>query len=181
MKKTLLVTSLATAALLSTTSSFAADGNINFTGKIQDTTCVVDLAAGETGISVPMGDLNKTAFSGAGSTGTSSKFTINLKSCPATYTKATVEFDGTAAGNDKKVLALTAGTTADPAATGVGIQISDKSDTVLALKTPSASYDLLTGAADINKLDFTARYVATSATVTSGVANSSATFNIKYN
>ncbi|MCS4266095.1 fimbrial protein [Serratia sp. BIGb0163] len=181
MKKTLLVTSLATIALFSTASAFAADGNINFTGDIKDATCEVDLAAGATAISVPMGTLNKTAFSGAGSTGTSSKFTINLKNCPTAYTKANVEFDGTAAGNDKKILALTAGTTAAPAATGVGIQISDKSDTVLALKTPSASYDLKTGATDVNKLDFSARYVATSATVTSGVANSSATFNVKYN
>lgn len=180
MNNTLFATSLAAIMLFSTTAASAVDGTINFTGDIKDATCEIDLAGG-TAVSVPMGTLNKTALNGSGSTGVASKFDLTLKNCPTAYTKATVEFDGTAADNDKKILALNAGDTTNPAATGVGVQIADKDGTVLALKSPSASYDLTTGAAAINKLAFTARYIATSDTVVSGKANATATFNIKYN
>lgn len=186
MKKTLLATTLATITLISASSAFAADGTLNFTGDIQDTTCVVDLAgAGGTSLSIPMGTFNKSAFSGgSGTTSNATKFSIKLKTCPATYTKATVEFDGTPDSNNSDVLALTAGTGTDASATGVGIQISDKSGKALALKTESASYDLTTGtvgADTVNSLDFSARYIATAAAVTSGKANATASFTVKYN
>jgi major type 1 subunit fimbrin (pilin) len=185
MKKTLLATTLATFTLLCASSAFAADGTINFTGDIKDTTCVVDFGAGSTSLSIPMGTFNKTAFSkGAGSTSNATKFSIKLKTCPAAYTKATVQFDGTADTNDSKVLALTSGTTAAPSAIGVGIQISDKDGTVMALKDESTSYDLVAGTTTVdntNSLDFTARYVATAAAVTSGKADATANFTVKYN
>jgi major type 1 subunit fimbrin (pilin) len=185
MKKTLLATTLATLTLLCASSAFAADGTINFTGDIKDTTCVVDFGAGGTSLSIPMGTFNKSAFSGgSGTTSNATKFAIKLKTCPAAYTKATVEFDGTADSNNSKVLALTSGTTADPSAAGVGIQISDKDGTVLALKDESTSYDLVAGTTavdNVNSLDFTARYVATAAAVTSGKANATANFTVKYN
>ncbi|CAI0832833.1 fimbrial protein [Serratia quinivorans] len=188
MKKTLLATTLATITLISASSAFAADGTLNFTGDIKDTTCVVDFGTGGTSLSIPMGTFNKSAFSGgSGTTSNATKFAIKLKTCPTAYTKATVEFDGTADTNNSKVLALTKGTTADPSATGVGIQISDKDGAVLALKTASASYPLTAGDASdptkdvTNDLDFTARYIATAATVTSGTANATANFTVKYN
>jgi major type 1 subunit fimbrin (pilin) len=181
MKKTLLATTLATFTLLCASSAFAADGTLNFTGDIKDTTCVVDFGAGATSLSIPMGTFNKTAFSkGAGATSNATKFTIKLTTCPAAYTKATVEFDGTADTNNSKVLALSSGTTAAPSATGVGIQISDISGTVMALKDESTSYPLLAGT-NINSLGFTARYVATAAAVTSGKADATANFTVKYN
>ncbi|MFS7241169.1 fimbrial protein [Serratia proteamaculans] len=186
MKKTLLAATLATLTLLSASSAFAADGTLNFTGDIKDVTCVVDLTgAGGTNLSVDMGSFNKNALSGsAGTTSNATKFAIKLKTCPVAYTKATVEFDGTADSNDNKVLALTAGTGADAQATGVGIQLIDKDGTVLPLKTESTSYALVSGtsvADNVNSLDFTARYVATAATVTAGKANATANFTIKYN
>lgn len=186
MKKTLLAAALATTTLLTASATFAADGTLSFTGDIKDTTCVVDFGgASGTALTIPMGTFAKSAFSGgAGTTANASKFSVKLKTCPVAYTKATVEFDGTPDSNDSKVLALTAGTGADAPASGVGVQIIDKDGTVLPLKTASASYALVSGTTasdNTNSLDFTARYVATAATVTSGKANATANFTVKYN
>ncbi|QGH63263.1 fimbrial protein [Serratia proteamaculans] len=182
MKKTLLATSLAVTAFLSASSAFAADGIVNFTGSITDTACKVDMGASST-LAVPMGKISTTSFSGAGSTAAASKFSLQLKSCPAATT-ATVKFDGIAANGDDKVLALTAGT---GIATGVGVQITDKDGNAVPLQGNSGSYDLKAGDANdplkdvTNNLDFTARYIATAATVTAGTANATANFTINYN
>jgi major type 1 subunit fimbrin (pilin) len=65
-------------------------------------------------------------------------------------------------------------------ATGVGIQLTDSDNTVLPLFTESKAYPLQPGTT-VNNLDFSARYIATSATVTAGPANSAASFTVNYN
>ncbi|WP_431356393.1 fimbrial protein [Enterobacter mori] len=65
-----------------------------------------------------MGKVQKSAFTGDGSTADATKFTMKLSACPDTLTSATVMFDGTPYSGDDTVLALTADT---GAATGVGI------------------------------------------------------------
>ncbi|NTX79281.1 type 1 fimbrial protein [Serratia proteamaculans] len=182
MKHTLLAAALATTAAFSFSSAFAADGTVNFTGSVTDTACVVDMG-GSNALSVPMGKISKTSFGASGSLAGATKFTLKLKTCP-TATTATVKFDGIAAGGDDKILALTGGA---GAATGLGIQISDKSGNVLPLATNSVSYTLAKGDASVpandvtNDLDFTARYISTAATVSAGSANATATFSINYN
>lgn len=182
MKKTLLAAALATTAALSFSSAFAADGTVNFTGSVTDTACVVDMG-GTNVLAVQMGKISKSSFTVAGTVAAATKFTLQLKSCPSATT-ATVKFDGIAANGDDKVLALTTGT---GVATGLGIQLSDKSGAVLPLATNSTSYTLLkkdltaTPPADVNDLVFTARYISTAAAVTAGSANSTATFSINYN
>lgn len=181
MKKTLLSTLLATTAFLSTASAFAADGTVNFTGSITDTACVVDTASAT--LSVPLGKISTKSFAGAGTVAPATKFTLVVKSCPAATT-ASVNFDGTPVSGDNNVLALTTGT---GVATGVGVQISDKDGNPVPLRGLSGSYDLKKGdPADTTKdvtnaLDFTARYIATAATVGAGTANASTNFTIVYN
>lgn len=183
MKKTLLVTTLAATAFLSTSAAFAGDGVVNFTGSITDTACVVDM--GGAALTVPLGKISTSAFSGAGTTAPATKFTLLVKSCPATTTAA-VNFDGIPAGGDDKVLTLT-GAGTGTVATGVGVQISDKAGNPVPLRGLSGKYDLLVGDKTeptkdvINKLDFTARYIATAATVGAGTANATANFTIIYN
>lgn len=157
-------------------SAFAADGQVNFTGEIIDTPCVA-VNTPSNPLEVILGKVGKTAFTGAGSTAAATKFTLQLKDCPATVNTASVKFDGTSVNGDSSVLALTqdAGV-----ATGVGIQLSDASQNVLPLYTASTAYPLQTGSV-VNNLDFVARYIATSATVTAGPANSMASFTINYN
>ncbi|CAI2448534.1 fimbrial protein [Serratia liquefaciens] len=182
MKKTLLSTLLATTAFLSTSSAFAADGTVNFTGSITDTACVVDTTSAS--LTVPLGKISTKSFAGAGTVAPATKFTLLVKSCPAATT-ASVNFDGTPVSGDNNVLALTTGTTG--VATGVGVQISDKAGNPVPLRGLSGSYDLKKGdsaggAGDVtNALDFTARYIATAAVVGAGTANASTNFTIVYN
>lgn len=175
MKKSLINAAVATASILSAASAFAADGQINFKGEIIDSACTV-VNSVSSPLDVTLGQIAKTAFTGAGSTAAATKFTLQLKDCPATVTKASVKFDGTAAAGDNSVLALTQGA---GVATGVGIQLSDSSNAVLPLYTASAAYPLVS--TGTNNLDFVARYIATAATVTPGPANSVASFTVNYN
>ena len=181
MKKTLLSPLLATTAFLSTSSAFAADGTVNFTGSITDTACVVDTTSAS--LTVPLGKISTKSFAGAGSVAPATKFTLVVKSCPAATT-ASVNFDGTPVSGDNNVLALT---TVAGVATGVGVQISDNAGNPVPLRGLSGSYDLKKGdsaggAGDVtNALDFTARYIATAATVGAGTANASTNFTIVYN
>ena len=184
MKKNLITMAVAATAVLGMSSAFAADGQINFTGEIIDSACeVVNNVSAP--LDVTLGKVAKTAFTGAGSTAAATKFTLQLKGCPASVTSATVKFDGSAADGDNAVLALTGGT---GVATGVGIQLTDSSQKVLPLFAPSTAYKLspstagTAGGADVvNSLDFVARYVATAATVTAGPANAVANFTVNYN
>lgn len=180
MNKNILSTTIVASFVLCTSlSATASDGTVNFTGNIIDSACVVDLgSAGATSMDVIMGNVNKSVFTGVGSTGGSSatKFNLVLKDCPDTIKTATVKFDGISYKNDNTVLALTA---EDGVAEGVAIQLSDKSG-VLPLYTASATYDLESGKDKENTLDFYARYIQTEDKVTAGTANSIATFTVNY-
>lgn len=168
--------------ILGTSQSFAAttgEGQVKFTGKVIDAACTID---GMTGgmIEVPMGEVNKSQLATAGSKGDARSFTISLKLCPATVTKAGVTFDGTALDGDNTIVALTEGTVEDPAAQQVGVQIMDASGVVVPLYTESTPVALDTTAGAVNNLDFTARYISTG-TATAGAADALVNFSIVYN
>jgi major type 1 subunit fimbrin (pilin) len=177
MKKNIIVATLVAAAAMTTASAFASDGTINFTGSVIDASCNVTNAA--TGsLSVPMGQVSKSAFSAAGDTAAATKFTLKVTGCPTTTDGAVrVSFDGTSVSGNSSVLALTGAGTAG-VASGLGIQLSDATQAVVPLNVNSASYALTAGAAD---LDFVARYIATAAAVTVGSADATASFSIIYN
>lgn len=175
MKKNIIVATLVAAAAMTTVSAFAADGQINFSGSVTDASCnVINATSGS--LNVGLGKVSKTAFAAKGDTATATKFTLQVSGCPATTDGGvSVTFDGTSVSGDNSVLALTQEV---GVATGVGIQLSDASQQVLPLAVKSTTYPLTSGAAN---LDFTARYIATAASVTSGQANSVANFSIIYN
>lgn len=152
----------------------ASDGTINFTGEVLDAACTVDVGA-TSALAVDLGKVQKSAFTGDGSTADATKFTLKLSACPETITKATVKFDGTAYSGDNTVLALTSGT---GVATGVGIQLMDATNTVVPLFTDSSAYTLVKD--DENDLDFYARYIQKGADVVAGKANATASFTIAY-
>lgn len=174
MKKNIIAAALATVALTSV-SAFAADGQVNFTGEIIDAACTVSNTAANP-LDVKLGQVSKTAFAQAGDKTAATQFTLTLTGCPSSVSSATVKFDGTSVNGDNSILALTQGT---DVATGVGIQLSDDSNTVLPLFTASKAYTLQSDAT--NSLNFVARYISTAATVTTGPANATANFSINYN
>ncbi|EOI3567451.1 fimbrial protein [Cronobacter dublinensis] len=178
MKKFVLTAVLAGAACWAT-SSFAAangEGQVNFSGEIIDSACeVVNTASSP--LQVSMGKIAKSVFSSVGATSTPTLFKIQLKNCPETVTSASITFGGTPDTNNNNVLALKSET---GVASGVGVQILDSSESPLNLLTPSSDYSLESG--DVtNDLQFGARYIATSATVTAGKANAVSTFTVVYN
>lgn len=185
MKNTLKVTSLASVILFAASASSlagAADGTINFTGKIIDSGCEATVNGGTNTGTVPLGNVYKSAFKGVGTTagGTASAtgFTIEMNDCPSTVTSVTFKFDGTSAGGDPKAIALT---DAPGVATGVGVQLTDKNSNIITLGAESAAYAIAnTGAGSVNTLDFFAKYVQTLPTVTTGPANATATFTVNY-
>ena len=146
------------------------NGTVHFTGEIIDSACEVStLTRNQT---VDLGKVNKSSFSGVGSTASVQAFQIDLIKCPDTYKKATARFDGTEDGDG--YLKLNAG-----GATGVAVAIYNRADnSLLKLYNQSASVDI--GADGKATLPFMARYIATSATVTSGVANADSEFTITY-
>lgn len=175
MKKTIIAAALATAALTSV-SAFAADGQVKFTGEIIDAACTVENSVTNP-LEVTLGKVAKSAFTISGDKAAATKFTLKLTNCPDTVSSASVKFDGTSVNGDNSILALTQGA---GVATGVGIQLSDDSNTVLPLFTASKAYSLQSGSVT-NNLDFVARYISTAADVTPGPANATASFSINYN
>lgn len=172
MKKTLMTLALVASGFVAS-SVYAADGTINFTGEITDSACIVDSTSQN--LQVPLGKIAATSFNGQGTYSAATNFTLKLKDCPLANT-ATVKFDGTSVAGDNSVLALTPG-----GATGVGIELSDATQTVVNLFTNSAPYTLTAGAGSETDLNFTARYKALSTSITPGVANASVQFSIVYN
>lgn len=153
--------------------AIAADGEIKFTGSIIDQTCSIDSTSRNQ--TIPLGKIAKNALSGSvGAKAAATHFSLIVKSCPETITGGTVKFDGDGDSLYPNLLALDAGS---GTATGVAVQIADKTGKEIPLHYSSSEFPLTTGT---NTLDFTARYVSTSSTVTVGSANATAQFTIIY-
>lgn len=174
MRKNLLATLIVASTLIVTNNVLAADGSIEFTGEIIDNAC--ELASGSDALKVNLGKVSKTALPSTGSTATATKFTIKLVNCPKTATTASVKFDAETYLGDDSVIAIKK---ESGAATGVGIQITDDTNIVVPLFTASKTYPLKENVE--NSLDFRARYIAKTDSVTAGLANGNATFTINYN
>ncbi len=174
MRKSFIAMLIATTSIFVANNALAADGTIDFTGEIIDNAC--ELAAGSDALKVNLGKVSKTALPSAGVTAAATKFTIKLINCPATVSTASVKFDAESYSGDDTVIALKQ---ESGVATGVGIQITDDANTVVPLFTASKTYPLKEGVE--NNLDFIARYIAKTDSVTAGLANANATFTINYN
>ncbi|KFK92345.1 MULTISPECIES: fimbrial protein [unclassified Serratia (in: enterobacteria)] len=171
MKKTLLIATLA--ALFSAQSANAADGVINFTGNVTDTACTVDSASANQ--TVDLGTVSTSAFSGAGSTASPTRFTISLTTCPVAANSAKVRFDGKTAAGNSAIIGLNSGQTAG----NIGVAIyEDNSSTLIPVGSPSAAKTLTS--TGVNEMTYIAKYMATGTSVSAGSANATATFTITY-
>ncbi|CAI2065766.1 type 1 fimbrial protein [Serratia fonticola] len=171
MKKLVIAVSIAVASL---SSAFADDGKINFEGAITNDACTVTNNVTNP-LTVTLGTVSSGAFKNAGDTAAPTKFYIDLTNCPSTVTSTKVVFDGTPDSNVADILGLTQ---VSGVATNVGIQITDKKEVVVPLRTASSAYAMTAGS---NSLEFVARYYATDATVGAGSANATSNFTILYN
>jgi major type 1 subunit fimbrin (pilin) len=153
----------------------AENGTINFVGEVLPEACVVD--TNSQNLTVTLGKISASAFTGPGSTAAPTNFQLILKDCPVTANKAVVKFDGISVKGDNSMIALTSGANT---AQGVAIQLSDATQKVVNLLESSQPYTLATGLGVTNKLDFSARYIALSSDITPGAANATSQFTIVY-
>jgi len=152
----------------------AADGTINFTGKVTADACTVTPGTGTQTVS--LGSVSSTALAAVGNSAAPTKFDVTLASCPAAATSATVKFDGPADTKDSRLLKLT---TATGVATGVGIGLYEQDASTLIPVGSSSASKTLSSTANTT-FSFVAKYVATAA-VTAGSANAVSDFTVIYN
>ncbi len=157
-------------------SAIAADGRINFTGTILDSACTVNTTSASQ--TVNLGSVQRTAFKTAGDVAAATRFDIVLENCPSTVSSASVKFDGQGHNNNKNILALSSGQSAE----GVGVALFEADGvTAIPLSTQSAQMILDTTAeTNRNVMTFVAKYQATQAAVVAGTANATSDFTIIY-
>ncbi len=152
-------------------------GTVHFKGELVNAACSVNTESSEQ--TVNLGQYRTAKFTKVGDTTSNIPFNIVLNDCdPTVATTASVAFTGQIDPTDKTLLAVTSGSN-DNTAKGVGIEILDSKSTTLTPDgaTFSAAKTLIQGT---NTLSFTARYKATAATTSPGMANADATFVMKY-
>lgn len=159
--------------LLVSTGALADSATLNITGRILSSACQPEINP----LTVPLGNISRSALSGKGVTAPAIGFQLRLKNCPAEIGQIKVQFDGTPASGDNSALALTAGT---GVASGVAVQLQDAAGAIVPPGQPSALMAIKGGSGSLNSLKFTARYIATADKLTAGSANASATFTIWY-
>lgn len=180
MKKILLPIAVLTFGLVSV-QSFAADGTVNFTGKITQSGCEVTNATNGD-INVAMGNYSSSALSKATQTAGPTPFEIDLTDCTAGAVK--IRFDGTAVANNPNVLALTStgNTSADPSTT-VGIQITDQASGKLYTIGDTSSavpFQTIASTSTALSIKLAARYYAFADGNPSGEADATTQFSIEY-
>lgn len=183
MKFNKIASSLVATVALASSVAFAAPvtvpgGVVHFQGSLVNAACAVSTESADQ--IVKLGQYRTAAFTAVGDVSANTPFNIVLNDCDtAVSTTASVAFSGTATASNPDLLAI-ASSSNSTTATGVGIEILDRTSTAL---TPdgtdfSAAQTLIDGT---NTLPFVARYKATAAATTAGQANADATFIMQYN
>ena len=152
-KSTVLCTSSLLILMAAATTANAADGKVEFTGKIVDSPCTVQSES--VSKAVDLGQVRISDFeSVVGSTAGSTPFSLTLENCNvATLKNASIKFSGQQAATDATVL----GMVGENQVAGVGIQINDaRTNKKLSLNTASTDYKLRPLS---NTFEFSASYI----------------------
>lgn len=175
MKKVLLASAVVLASMLAA-QSYAAGGSIAITGSVIDKGC--DVVGGVGSVTLELGVVAATAFSGVGTTQSAAPLNISLNNCPVGIGAVGVVFDGSVDALNADLLALTP---AEDGAKGVGVAFYENDGaTLIPMRHQSAYIDLAEGETTV-ELDYVAKYMATSAAVTGGKADAVANFTLVYN
>ncbi|EFO1477138.1 long polar fimbrial protein LpfA [Escherichia coli] len=173
MKKVIFALS---ALALTSGSVFAADsgdGTVKFTGEIVDAACV--LSVDSQNQEVVLGQVQKSVFKAIGDKSPSKSFEIKLEDCDiTTLKKVKVGFSGVGDADKPELISVS---TESGAAKGVGIGIYDNSNTLVPMNTGNTTANLKKGQ---TVLYFTANYVSTLATVSTGYGNAQVDFDLSY-
>lgn len=136
--------------------------------------CTVDNPS----INVPLGTTTSSAFTGVGSTANTRNFTVSLTCSQAASAKITLVPGSSGAFNAANGVINLDPATTGTAATGVGIQLLYNNAVAPLNSAISVGSVATSGTLTV---PLSARYYQTASTVTGGVANGTATFNMTYN
>ncbi|MDF3863930.1 fimbrial protein [Pseudomonas denitrificans (nom. rej.)] len=178
MKKSLISLAPLAALAVSAMQAQASDGTINFTGKVQDVTCTVQVNGAGTGDgSVTLPVVSKTSLAGVGTTGGDTNFTIDLSGCTGTEVS----------GNPGVAVFFEPGANVTPQGRlkniGTGAPEVDLAifRSGSALQLGSAPVSAFTDISDAGaSMPFTVKYYSNSATPSAGEVKSSVTYSIVY-
>ncbi|NTZ09172.1 fimbrial protein [Burkholderia metallica] len=194
MKKTTLMMSMFGLACIATDTAYASDGTINFTGSVVASTCKIN--GGTNDLTVPLPKASTNQLASVGATAGRTPFTLTLSGCatdqkpetgdpiPAPVKKVSVAFEP---GPNVDLATGRLKLSGADAASGVQIAIlNDKYEPIKigaessAQGVQVADIDTAVGGTGTATLQFAAQYVATSATVSGGSANSYVTYSLVY-
>lgn len=120
--------------------------------------------------------MNKSVFTAIGDKSTATPFKIKLENCDISSLKnVEISFNGVGATGNEKLVSVS---TEPGAASGVGIGIYDNTNTLVDLNSGKSATVLKEGQ---TVLYFTANYVATADSVSTGYGNAEVDFNLTYN
>lgn len=148
-------------------------GTVNFTGEVVNGACAIDVA----NLNVDMGQVRLKEFEGKSGTASKSRtpFSIKLNDCDiSVYSTAQVIFQGNAASGVSNALQ---GGSGSAAASGIGVQIFDKTGTAIELGKATAENVLQEGT---NSLQFQSGFISTEDKQSAGNVNTTATFSLTY-
>ncbi|MDU6925537.1 fimbrial protein [Franconibacter helveticus] len=155
--------------------TFAADGTINFTGKITDQACEID--APNHKIDVELGTYSVGQFNGVVGTKTPPiPFVIKLKNCPVVEEGENPHFSiyltGDSDAVNKDYLKVTGG------AAGVAIVIHDDQGNIVPMNNfTTRKFEVPSANVDLNLIAY---YESTATTITPGVANGTTDITFDY-
>ena len=173
MKYQVLATVVMVALSGSAIAANSGDGSVKFLGEIVDAPCTISTDSQNQ--EVNLGQVKKTVFAAAGDKSTATAFEIKLEDCDiTTKKKVNVNFSGVGDAVQSDLISVN---TESGAATGVGIGIYDNTNTLIPMNTGKSTTTLAAGQ---TVMYYTASYVATSATVTTGYGNAEVDFNLTY-
>jgi len=154
-------------------------GTVHFVGELVNAACAVSTDTADQ--TVDLGQHRTASLAADGDKSPAVPFNIQLVDCDSSLVTNGVSFafNGQTVSGKNTLLAVNGGGGNAPAATNVGIEITDYASTVLAVDGSvfSAEKAINDGT---NTFPFTARYVATGVS-TAGKANADATFVVNYN
>ncbi len=178
MKKNLLAALIATTLIsgLAHATHYPA-GNVTFNGTLSATTCVVALAGASTsGMTVDIGTVSTSAFTGQNSEAGATNFKVDVTGCPGSNgSSITLMFAGSADSSLSDAFANTAST---GAATGVAVRLKEFMYPITPGQNTPVGHGLSGGATYIT---LSAQMVQTTATTpTTGAVRATPILNIVY-
>ncbi|WP_087490221.1 type 1 fimbrial adaptor subunit FimF [Tatumella citrea] len=171
------LTTVITGPLIISSISFAADSTITITGNVQDNTCV--LSTGSQNLTVNLMSYSLKQFPEKGASSAVVPFTLDFSACGSSATAVKIGFTGTADTNNTSLLKIDSGDSTD--ATGLGVEILDSDQNAVPINQTQddLNWVSLTGGQQ-NSVNFYARMVSTTSSVTAGTVSASATITLEF-